>query len=98
MAGWADFAVEMAGMAQTSTDAYGNTVTTMHDPNLLPSIALILAGNAGWVGGMLLQGDAGSDRYNAVNRYNYVVQHGDSLSMAPYTSPDAAGLDLTQSF
>lgn len=96
MAGWVDFTIEMTKLGNTSTDAYGNV--TSYTPNLGPSLALILAGNAGWVSGMLLQGDAGSDRYNAVNRYNYVVQHPDSLSLAPYSSPDATGLDLTQTF
>jgi hypothetical protein len=96
MAGWVDFAVEMTKMGETSTDASGNT--TDYTPNLGPSLAMILAGNAGWVGGMLLQGDAGSDRYNAVNRYNYIVQHDDSLSMTPYASPDAEGLDIQATF
>ncbi len=96
MAGWVDFTVEMTKMGNTSINAYGYVTGTT--PNLGPSLALILAGNAGWVGGLLLRGDAGSERYNAVNRYNYLVQHPDSLSLAPYSSPDAAGMDLTQAF
>jgi len=96
MAGWVDFAVEMSKLGNASIDASGNV--TDYTPNLGPSLVMIMAGNVGWVGGMLLQGDAGSDRYNAVNRYNYVVGHPDSLSLAPYSSPDAAGLDITQSF
>ena len=96
MAGWVDFAVEMTRMGDTSISPSGNVADTT--PNLGPSLAMILAGNAGWVGGMLLQGDAGSDRYNAVNRYNYVVQQDHPLSLSPYSSPDAAGMDLTQTF
>jgi hypothetical protein len=98
LAGWADFTAEMTGMEQTTTGPSGIPTTSFHDPDLGPSIALVVAGNIGWVTGMLLQGDAGTDRYNAVNRYNYQVQQDNTLSMSLYTQPHAAGLDFTGKF
>jgi hypothetical protein len=73
-------------------------VSTVQTPNLLPFGLLITAGTIGWVGGMLLQMDAGNDRYNAVNRYNYIVQHDQGLSFMFMPESHQPGLEFIQRF
>lgn len=98
-AAWVDFGIELGTMSQTT---YPNgalyPVTTFHDPDLGPFAVLISAGTLSWVGGMFLMSDAGTDRYNAVNRYNYVVQNGRSLSLNFLPESHQPELSFTQRF
>jgi len=96
-AGWTDFCIEMINMGSGMTAA-SNAGTTYAGPNLGPSIILICAGTAGWLVGAIVQGDAGNDRYNAVNRYNYVVQQNQSMSFMMLPNSDQPALAFTQRF
>ncbi len=88
-AGWVDFTVVMTSLASDTGDK---------GPDLGPSLAMILGGTGLWVGGLLLDVNASNDRYNAVNRYNYVVQHGNGLSMIFLPDTRQPGLAFTQRF
>jgi hypothetical protein len=92
-AGWVDFCVEMINMGNST--AYN---TPNSGPDLGPSLVMILGGTAVWVGGLLLDVDAGNDRYNAVNRYNYVVQQNKSVSFLFLPDTNQPGLAFTQRF
>jgi hypothetical protein len=97
-AGWVDFVAVLGNMSQT-TYKNGVPVTTYNDNiDLGPFFILITAGTIGWVSGLLLQVDAGNDRYNAVNRYNYVVQSDQSLSLMTQPGSSPMGLSFTQRF
>jgi hypothetical protein len=89
-AGWVDFCVEMINL--------GNDITANSGPDLGPSLVMILGGTGLWVGGLLLDVDAGNDRYNAVNRYNYVVQQNKSVSFIWMPDANQPGLAFTQRF
>jgi hypothetical protein len=93
-AGWTDFTVEMLGME--STDSSGHV--TEHTPNVLPSIVMVLGGVGFILKGVFTQMDAGTDRANAVERYNSVVQSDNNLSMMVLPGTQAVGLSLTQTF
>ncbi len=88
-AGWVDFTVVMASLASDTGDK---------GPDIGPSLIMILGGTGIWVGGLLLDVNAGNDRYNAVNRYNYVVQHGNGLSLMFLPDTQKPGLAFTQRF
>jgi hypothetical protein len=88
-AGWVDFTIVMTSLASDT----GN-----QGPDLGPSLIMILGGTGIWVGGLLLEVDGGNDRYNAVNRYNYVVQHDNSLSLMFLPETNQPGLTFTQRF
>jgi hypothetical protein len=89
VAGWVDFTVVMASLASDTGD---------QGPDIGPSLILILGGTGIWVGGLLLDVNASNDRYNAVNRYNYVVQHGNGLSLMFLPETNQPGLAFTQRF
>jgi hypothetical protein len=93
-AGWVDFTVEMLGME--STDSSGHV--TDHVPNMVPSTLMILGGAGAIVKGVFTQMDAGTDRANAVERYNSVVQSNDNLSMMFLPNTQTVGLSLTHAF
>jgi hypothetical protein len=93
-AGWTDFTVEMLGME--STDSSGNV--TEHTPNVVPSMVMVLGGVGLILKGVFTQMDAGTDRANAVQRYNSVVQSNTDLSMMVQPDTQAVGLNLTQTF
>jgi hypothetical protein len=76
----------------------GNDITANSGPDLGPSLVMILGGTGLWVGGLLLDVDAGNDRYNAVNRYNYVVQQNKSVSFIWMPDANQPGLAFTQRF
>ncbi len=97
-AAWVDFAIELGGMEQTTTNQYGVPTTTLHDPDLGPFAILLGVGTITWVGGLFLQIDSINNRYDAVNRYNYVVQHNNSLSFMFMPDTHQPGLVFTQRF
>lgn|GEM_PF-1776857 len=93
-AGWTDFTLEMLGME--STDSMGHV--TDHVPNMVPSTLMILGGAGAIVKGVFTQMDAGTDRANAVERYNTVVQSSPNLSRMFQPDTQAVGLILSQAF
>ncbi len=88
-AGWTDFTVEMVNMDSSP-----------HGPNMLPSTLMIIGGVAFILDGVLTQVGAGTDRANAVDRYNSVIQADNNLSMMvlPNNQGIGLGLGLTQTF
>lgn len=88
-AGWVDFVVVMTSLANETGD---------QSPDIGPSLIMILGGTGIWVGGLLLDVDGSNDRYNAVNRYNYVVQHDNGMSLMFLPDTRQPGLAFTQRF
>lgn len=86
-AGWTDFTVEMINMDSSP-----------NGPNMLPSIVMVLGGVGLILKGVFTQMDAGTDRANAVYRYNSVLQSNNDLSMMVLPGTQAVGLNLTQTF
>jgi predicted small lipoprotein YifL len=95
VAGWTDFTVEMLNMG-TTTDSSGHMVD--HDPNVIPSVVMVLGGVGIFLKGIFTQMDASTDRANAVARYNTVVQSNQDLSMMIQPENNGVGLNLTQTF
>ncbi len=99
-AGLTDFVIQMAniGNTTTTTDQYGNTTTTPANTDVGLAVAIWGAGTIGCVVGFILESDAGGDRYNAVNRYNYQIQHDNGLSLMLLPNTNQPGLAFTQRF
>lgn len=89
-ASWVDFCVEMINL--------GNDINANSGPDLGPSLVMILGGTGLWVGGLLLEEDASTDRYNAVNRYNYLAQQNKSVSLMWMPEANQPGLAFIQRF
>jgi hypothetical protein len=94
-AGWTDFAIEMAGLG-TTADSSGHI--TDHEPNMAPSVLMVLGGVGLILKGVFTQWDAANDRAGAVDRYNTVVQSGKNLSMMVLPNTRTVGLGFTQTF
>jgi len=94
-AGWTDFTLEMLDLG-TYADSSGHN--TDHNPNMVPSTLMILGGVGLILKGVFTQLDAATDRANAVDRYNTVVQSGKNLSMMLLPNTQAVGLGFTQTF
>lgn len=99
-AGLTDFVIQMAniGNTTTTTDQYGNTTTVPANTDVGLAVAIWSAGTIGCVVGFVLESDAGGDRYNAVNRYNYQVQHDTGVSLMILPNTNQPGLAFTQRF
>lgn len=80
----------------TTTDSSGHMVD--HDPNVIPSVVMVLGGVGIFLKGIFTQMDASTDRANAVARYNTVVQSNQDLSMMIQPENNGVGLNLTQTF
>ncbi len=92
-AGWTDFCIEMVNM-----DSNPGAGGINKGFDLGPSIAMICAGSVGILVGAVVTSDAANDRYNAVNRYNYVVQQDKSVSFMLMPNTNQPGLAFTQRF
>jgi hypothetical protein len=99
-AGLTDFVIQMAniGNTTTTTDQYGDTITVPANTDVGLAVAIWGAGTVACVVGFILESDAGNDRYNAVNRYNYQVQHDNGLSLMMLPNTHQPGLAFTQRF
>lgn len=94
-AGWTDFTIEMVNMG-TSTNSSGQMVD--HEPNMLPSVIMILGGVGAILDCVFTQMNADTDRASAADRYNKVVQSGSDLSMMLMPDTKTVGLGFTQAF
>lgn len=95
LVGSADLVIQGINLSTTNDTGAGGELPSF---NLGQGLIPLGAGIVGLVAGFLLEADAGGDRYNAVNRYNYVTQQNKSLSFMLLPDTNQPGFVFTQRF